>query len=60
MSNITHYNGCWHDPKHHACAMREIEQLQKKLAKTENWLRLYREAHHKNLALIFNYKESPL
>ena len=27
MSNITHYDGCWQDPKHHACALREIERL---------------------------------
>lgn len=27
MSEITHYDGCWRDPKHHACAVREIERL---------------------------------
>ena len=27
MSDITHYAGCWEDPKHHACALREIERL---------------------------------
>ena len=27
MGDITHYNGCWQDPKHHACALREIERL---------------------------------
>jgi hypothetical protein len=28
MSDQTHYDGCWEDPKHHACALREIERLQ--------------------------------
>jgi hypothetical protein len=23
----THYEGCWKDPKHHACALTEIERL---------------------------------
>jgi len=27
MSDQTHYDGCWQDPKHHACALREIERL---------------------------------
>ena len=27
MSDQTHYQGCWEDPKHHACALREIERL---------------------------------
>jgi hypothetical protein len=32
MSNITHYDGCWEDPKHHACALREIERLHRWLS----------------------------
>jgi hypothetical protein len=27
MSDITHYEGCWQDPRHHACALTEIERL---------------------------------
>ena len=25
----THYKGCWRDPAHHACAVAEVERLQK-------------------------------
>jgi DNA repair exonuclease SbcCD ATPase subunit len=31
MSGITHYEGCWQDPRHHACALTEIERLRKSL-----------------------------
>lgn len=31
MSDITHYNGCWHERKHHACAVREIDRLHEEL-----------------------------
>lgn len=31
----THYDGCWADPKHHACAMREIERLRATIATWE-------------------------
>jgi len=24
----THYDGCWRDPRHHACAVAKIEELQ--------------------------------
>jgi hypothetical protein len=34
MSDQTHYAGCWEDPRHHACALREIERL--RLAQAEN------------------------
>ena len=27
----THYDGCWKDRTHYACALREIEQLRKAL-----------------------------
>ena len=27
MSDMTHYDGCWQDKRHHACALREIENL---------------------------------
>jgi len=27
MSDQTHYAGCWEDPRHHACALQEIENL---------------------------------
>jgi hypothetical protein len=27
MSDITHYTDCWQDPRHHECALREIERL---------------------------------
>jgi len=25
----THYDGCWHDRRHHDCAVREIERLRR-------------------------------
>jgi hypothetical protein len=28
----THYKGCWVDPKHHACALVEIERLRAHIA----------------------------
>jgi hypothetical protein len=31
MSDKTHYAGCWQDPRHHECALREIERLNKTL-----------------------------
>jgi hypothetical protein len=30
MSDQTHYAGCWEDPRHHACALREIERLRQR------------------------------
>ena len=35
MGDITHYSGCWQDPKHHACALREIERLREKSEKDD-------------------------
>ena len=31
MGDITHYDGCWQDPKHHACALREIERQEQNI-----------------------------
>jgi hypothetical protein len=33
MSDITHYEGCWQDPRHHACALTEIDRLREVLQK---------------------------
>ena len=27
MPDLTHHPECWRDPKHHACAVREVERL---------------------------------
>jgi chromosome segregation ATPase len=34
----THYKGCWVDPKHHACALVEIERLRGEVERLEDVL----------------------
>ena len=31
MPDQTHHPECWRDPKHHACAVREVERLREAL-----------------------------
>ena len=31
MPDLTHHPECWRDPKHHACAVREVERLREAL-----------------------------
>jgi hypothetical protein len=57
MVDQTHYIGCWEDPRHHACALREIERLRELLREAlspqiyshvvphyQNWEQRVREA----------------
>ena len=39
MPDLTHHPECWRDPKHHACAVREVERLREATTRTEGILR---------------------
>lgn len=41
----THYDGCWHDRRHHDCAVREIERLRRERAELRAALRTYGRHH---------------
>lgn len=39
----THYDGCWHDRRHHDCAVREIERLRRERDELRKDAERYRE-----------------
>lgn len=41
----THYDGCWHDRRHHDCAVREIERLRRERDELRAALRTYGRHH---------------
>jgi len=52
MSDQTHYDGCWQDKRHHACALREIERLRLLLTDGDAETAAYLAGYHKRDAEI--------
>lgn len=43
MSDQTHYETCWKDPRHHECALRRIAELEAQVAEWKGLAKMLRE-----------------